>query len=163
VADLAGAPCKTLYASTWRPDWAEYKGDTDGMVMMQFENGARGIYEGSSATAVGLNDWYREYVRVDCEFGTAILNSREIEIFRRTNLKRQRSREGQGQKIALMEQPKWLNVWLIDQFARWREGGPAMETAVDANVQAAALIFASIESTRSGKPIEVQDYIKSFG
>ena len=72
-------------------------------------------------------------------------------------------REGQGQRVALIEQPKWLNVWLIDQFVRWREGGPAMETAVDANLQAAALIFASIESKRSGKPIEVQDYIRSFG
>ena len=163
VADLAGAPCTTLYANTWRPPWAEYQGDTDGMVMMQFENGVRGIYEGSSSTAVGLNDWYREYVRVDCELGTAIMNSREIEVFRRLPIKRQRQREGQGQRVALIEQPKWLNVWLIDQFVRWREGGPAMETAVDANLQAAALIFASIESKRSGKPIEVQDYIRSFG
>jgi predicted dehydrogenase len=163
VADLAGAPCKTLYASTWKPAWAEYQGDTDGIVMMQFANGARGVYEGSSCTAVGLNDWYREYVRVDCEFGTAIMNSREIEVFRRLDIKRQRHREGQGQKIPLLEQSKWLNVWLIDQFTRWRAGGPAMETAVDANLQAAALIFASIESARSGKPIEVQDYIGSFG
>ena len=163
MADLAGAPCKTLYASTWRPDWAEYEGDTDGIVMMQFANGAHGVYEGSSSTAVGLNDWYREYVRVDCELGTAIMNSREIEVFRRLDLKRQRHREGQGQKIPLIEQPKWLNVWLIDQFVRWREGGTAMETAVDANLQAAALIFASIESKRTGKPIEVQEYIRSFG
>ncbi len=32
-----------------------------------------------------------------------------------------------------------------------------MEMAVDANIQAAALIFASIESKRTGKPIQMQD------
>jgi predicted dehydrogenase len=49
VADLAGARCQTIYASTWKPSWAEYAGDTDGIVVMTFENGARGIYEGSPA------------------------------------------------------------------------------------------------------------------
>jgi predicted dehydrogenase len=159
VADLAGAKCKTLFASTWKPAWAEYSGDTDGMVMMIFENGVRGIYEGSSSTAVGLNDWYNEYVRVDGEEGTAILNSREIEVFTRQGLKRQKSREGHGQKVPLIAQPKWLNTWLIEKFCQWLDGGEPMETNVQANVQASALIFASIESQRTGKPIEVQAFI----
>ena len=30
IADLAGARCETLYATTWKPAWAEYAGDTDG-------------------------------------------------------------------------------------------------------------------------------------
>ena len=47
VADLAGARCDTLFASTWKPDWAEYAGDTDGVVTMVFENGVRAVYEGS--------------------------------------------------------------------------------------------------------------------
>ena len=38
---------------------------------MKFTNGVRGVYEGSSSAAVGLNDWMKEYIRVDCEFGTA--------------------------------------------------------------------------------------------
>lgn len=163
VADYAGAPCTALTANTWKPDWAEYAGDTDGIVMMTFENGVRGVYEGSSSAAVGLNDWMKEYVRVDCELGTAILNSREIEIFSRSDLTRQRCREGQGQKIQLLTQDKWLNTWLIEKFCRWLDGGPEMETNVEANLQAAALIFAGIESARSGRTIAVQDYIRSFG
>jgi predicted dehydrogenase len=162
IADFAGAPCQTLTASTWRPDWAKYNGDTDGVVMMTFLNGVRGIYEGSSSSAVGLNDWSKEYVRVDCEFGTAILNNREIEIFTRSDLIRQRSREGQGQKIQLITQPKWLNTWLIEKFCQWLDGGPEMETRVENNLHAAALIFAGIESSRKGETIDVQAYIKSF-
>jgi predicted dehydrogenase len=159
VADLAGAPCKTIYASTWKPDWARYEGDTDGIVMMTFENGVRGIYEGSSTTAVGLNDWTREYVRVDCELGTAILNSREIEVFARNDLPRQRSREGEGQKIPLLTQGKWLNTWLIEQFAQWLDGGPEMETNVAANVHASALVFGGIESARTGRAIDLAEYM----
>ena len=101
VADLAGAPARRFTPARGNRTGREYAGDTDGIVMMTFENGVRGIYEGSSSHAVGLNDWMREYIRVDCELGTAILNSREIEVFTRSDLVRQRSREGQGQKIQL--------------------------------------------------------------
>jgi predicted dehydrogenase len=163
VADLAGGKCDTLFASTWKPDWAEYAGDTDGIVTMVFDNGVRAVYEGSSSTAVGLNDWYQEYVRVDCEFGTAILNHREIELFTRQDLPRQKHREGTGQKVPLLVQPKWINIWLIEKFAQWRDGGSPMETEVQANVQASALVFGSIESARTNSLVKVQDYIASFG
>jgi predicted dehydrogenase len=163
IADLAGAECQMLTATTWKPEWAKYAGDTDGVVLMTFLNGVRGVYEGSSSAAVGLNDWTREYIRVDCEFGTAILNSREIEVFVRNDLDRQRSREGQGQKVQLITQPKWLNTWLIEKFCRWLDGGQAMETHVEANLHAAALVFAGIESARQCKTINVQEYIRSFG
>ena len=161
VADFAGAPCETIYASTWKPDFAEYAGDTDGIVVMTFANGVRGVYEGSSTTAVGLNDWTREYVRVDGETGTAILNSREIELFSRADLPRQRSREGRGQKIDLLVQPKWLNTWLIEQFVNWLDGGPEMETNVAANVHASALVFGGIESARTGQAVRIAEFIEA--
>jgi len=161
IADLAGAGCETLYASTWKPAWAEYQGDTDGVAVMTFENGVRGVYEASATTAVGLNDWTREYVRVDCELGTAILNNREIEIFTRMDLVRQRCREGHGQKIQLMTQPKWLNTWLIEKFCRWLDGHAEMETNVEANIHAAALIFAGIESQRIGQVVHVPKFIRA--
>ncbi len=163
MADFAGANCETLYASTWKPSWAEYAGDTDAVITMVYENGVRGTYEGTCAHAVGLNFFYKEYFRVDCENGTAILNHRDIEVFTRQDIWRQQHREGHGQKIELMVQPKWINTWLIEKFASWREGGPAMETEVQANLQGSALVFAAIESTRRGAPVRVQDFIRSFG
>ena len=163
IADLAGARCDTIHANTWQPPWAEYKGHTDGIVTMQFGNGVRAVYEGSVSHAVGLNTFYKEYIRVDGEHGTAVLNHRELEVFARQDLWRQQHREGQGQKVALLTQAKWINHWLIEQFARWREGGLPMETRVEDNVQASALVFGAIESQRSGQPVKVQDYIASFG
>ena len=76
---------------------------------------------------------------------------------------RQKHREGTGQKVPLLVQPKWINIWLIEKFAQWRDGGPPMETEVQANVQASALVFGSIESARTNSLVKVQDYIASFG
>ena len=161
IADLAGARCETLYASTWRPRWAEYEGDTDGIVAMTFGNGVRAVYEGSVSHPVGLNTFYKEYIRVDGERGCAILNHRDVEVFMRQDFWRQQHREGQGQKIAPLVQPKWINHWLIEKFARWRDGGEPMETRVEENVQASALVFAAIESSRSGAPVSVQSLVEA--
>lgn len=163
IADLAGARCATLMASTWKPSWAEYAGDTDGVVVMVFENGVRAVYEGSVSHAVGLNTFYKEYIRVDGERGTAVLNHREIEVFTRQDFWRQQHREGQGQKISLLAQPKWINNWLVELFAKWREGGPEMETNAEANLQSAALVFGAVHSQRTGGIVKIQDYIASFG
>jgi predicted dehydrogenase len=156
IADLAGARCRTLYASTWKPAWAEYRGDTDGIVAMTFDNGVRAVYEGSVSHPVGLNTFYKEYIRVDGERGSAILAHRDVEVFMRQDFWRQQHREGQGQKIAPLVQPKWINHWLVEQFARWRDGGSPMETRVEETVQASALVFAAIESSRTGAPVDVQ-------
>ena len=81
VADLAGAPlqdplCQHLEARLGGIR-RRHRRHRDDAVR---ERRARRL-RGRSSTAVGLNDWYSEYVRVDCELGTAILNSREIEVF----------------------------------------------------------------------------------
>ena len=62
-----------------------------------------------------------------------------------------------------MIQPKWINNWLIELFAKWRAGGPPVETQVASNLQASALVFGAIESQRAGAPVKVQDFIASFG
>ena len=163
IADLAGAPCRTVYASTWRPAWAEYRGDTDGVVAMTFENGVRAVYEGSCAHSVGLNTFYKEYIRVDGELGTAILNARDVEVFRRQGFWRQQHREGQGQKVPLLAQPKWINNWLIELFANWRGGGEPFGTEVERNLLSAALMFAAIESSRTGAAVDVPAFLSRHG
>ncbi|MBB5538852.1 Gfo/Idh/MocA family protein [Rhizobium giardinii] len=163
IADLAGAPCTSIYARTWKPQWAEYKGDTDVIVVMDFANGSHGVYEGSSTQATGLNSWCSEYFRVEAAFGTAILDHREIEVFHRDpNRIKQLSRHGKGQKVQLLPGVKWENALLIEQFCHWLDGGPPMPTNVEDNLQSVALVFAAIESARLGQPVKVQEFLQSF-
>ena len=65
LADMAGAKCDTIYAQTWNPAWGEFKGDSQGLVMMHFENGVRAVYEGAKTNAVSLHWWGQEYIRAE--------------------------------------------------------------------------------------------------
>ncbi len=158
IADLAGSNCDTLYAQTWNPLWGEYGSGSQGHVMMTFENGVRAIYEGAKTNACGFNGWAKEYVRAECEHETLIMDNRRIERF--PYQPKQYSREGQGEEINLLEQSKWRNEWLIAQFLDWLDGGPPMATNVEDNLQSVALIFAAIESNRSGQPVKVQEFLR---
>jgi predicted dehydrogenase len=161
LADMAGAKCDTIYAQTWNPPWGDFAGDSQALVTMYFENGTRAFYEGAKTNAVSLNGWGQEYIRAECEGGTLIMGNREIERFvYDPTQKNRRAREGEGEKVPLIEQPKWANAWLIEKFVRWLDGGEPMETNVEDNLQSVALIFAAIESSRTGMPVKVQEFLK---
>ena len=160
LADLAGARCDTIYAQTWNPAWGEYKGDSQALVTMVFENSSRAFFEGASTNAVGLKDWEQETIRAECELGTLVLNARRLERFPYDATKQRASTvEGEGEEIPLLDRSKWKNAWLIEQFANWLCGGEAMETNIEDNLQSAALIFAAIESSRTGQPVKVQELL----
>ena len=160
LADLAGAPCETLYAQTWNPPWGEFAGDSQALVTMHFDNGARAVYEGAKTNAVGLNGWGQEYIRAECEKATLILNRRRLELFPYDPAGQWADkREGEGEVIPLSEQRKWSNAWLIEKFVRWLDGGEPMETNVEDNLQSVALVFAAIESSRTGRPVKVQSFL----
>jgi predicted dehydrogenase len=160
LADMAGARCETIYAQTWNPAWGEYAGDSQGLVIMNMANGARAFYEGANTNAVGLNCWGEEYVRAECERATLILSNQHLERFDYDpSRRRAKAQRGEGTKIPLIVQPKWANTWLVEQFVHWLDGDQPMETNVRDNLQAVALIFAAIESSRTGQPVRVQELL----
>jgi predicted dehydrogenase len=69
-------------------------------------------------------------------------------------------REGEGEVKPLLQQPKWANTWLVEKFVRWLDGGEPMETNVEDNLQSVALIFAAIQSSRTGQPVRVQEFLE---
>ena len=160
LADMAGARCETLYANTWNPTWSEFDGDSQGLVMMHFENGVKALYEGAKSNGVGLNGWGNEYIRAECEGATLILNQRRLKRFSHDPSEAQDNLlDGQGEEIPLLQQAEWRNIWLIHQFVRWLDGGEPMATNVDDNLQSVAMIFGAIESSRTGQPIQVQELL----
>jgi predicted dehydrogenase len=162
LADLAGAKCDTLYAQTWNPRWGEFAGDSQGLVMMSFENGVRATYEGAECNAVALNGWAQEYVRAECENATYVMDHRRVEVFPHDpGPGRKAAQEQHGDVVIAEERDGWSHRWLVQQFCDWVQGGPQMETNVQDNLQSVALIFAAIESSRTGQPIKVQEYLQA--
>jgi predicted dehydrogenase len=164
LADLAarvpGQRCQTLYAQTWQPPWGEFAGDAQALVTMQIEGGTRAFYEGAKTNAVGLNGWGQEYIRAECEKATLILSHGQIERFDYDpSRNKSQVQEGEGVSVPLLEQGKWANAWLVERFVRWLDGGEPIETNVEDNLQSVALIFAAIESSRTGQPVQVQEFL----
>ena len=162
LAAMGGADCRTIYAHTWNPGWGVYGGDSQALVTMQLDNGVRAFYEGAKTNAVGLNGWGHEYLRAECESATLIMDHREIERFGHDREAGSvHTRHGAGEAVPLLQQRKWRDAWLVEQFAQWLDGGEPMETHVEANLQSVAMIFAAIESCRTGGPVDVQGFLSA--
>lgn len=163
LATLAGAPCRSVYANGWRPEWAEFAGNSDAVVVFEFENGVRSTYVGSVSSAVGLAHMPGEEYRADGRDGIASLRQREIEVFRRIELppgQRNVARPGKGMEVPLLAGAKWAHSLLIERFVAWLDGGAALETEVEANLTSNALIFAAIESSRTGAVVNFRQFLK---
>lgn len=159
LADMAGDCCDTIYAQTWNPNWGEFAGDSQGLVIMHMQNNTRAFYEGAKTNAVGLNGWGQEYIRAECQDATLVMSHRKVEAFPFNATKRTYVQPGEGQEIPLLQQSKWANTWLIEKYVNWLNGGEPMETNVEDNLQSIALIFAAIQSSRTGQPVKVQEML----
>ncbi len=108
-----------------------------------------------------MNGWTNEYVRAECRDATVILDRRYIEYFPyNPEAKWASKRPNEGLALPLREQSKWANSWLIEKFVDWLQGGQPMETNVWDNLQSVALIYAAIESARTGQPVAVQRFLE---
>lgn len=151
---LAG-DAKSVFTRSWNPPWGEYAGDSTALITLEMLNGAHAFYEGAKANAATMNGWTNEYVRAECESGTAILDRRNVSVLRGGAWDMPVSED-----VPLLEQPAWMNPWLAELFIDWVNGGPPMPTHLDDNMQCAALLFAAIESAHSGQPVDVQAFLQ---
>jgi predicted dehydrogenase len=159
LADMGGAKCDTLYAQTWNPKWGEFAGDSQALVTMHLENGVRAFYEGAKTNAALLNGWSHEYIRAETEKSTLILDNRELTAHTIKPSGEIRP-EPITSTIDLREQKYWRDTWITKQFCDWLDGGNPPPTNVEDNLQSIALIFAAIESSRSGQPAKVQELLQ---
>jgi len=155
MRELTGANAATVYARTWNPPWSEFAGDCQALITIEMTNGVRVLYEGAKANASELNGWSMDYWRAECELATVELDGRRLRTFA--------GNRGSGittEELPLDTRTAWGNAWLAEQFVDWLNGGDAPPTTIDDNIQCAALLFAAIDSARTGQPVEVQEFLR---
>jgi predicted dehydrogenase len=149
---IAGSNARRVYAATWNPPWGEYAGDSTALVTIEMDNGVHCFYEGAKANASSLNGWTRDYIRAECELATLELSHRRLRAVT----------SGPDGVLTEEELPlrtdrdAWLNEAIAEDFCRWLRGGPPPATRREDNLQCAALLFAALESARTGRPVDVQ-------
>lgn len=152
---LTGADVKTVYAQTWNPPWGEYAGDSTGFIVLEMTNGVRCLYEGAKANASSMNGWTQDYLRAECRDGTLELDRQRLRV-----LRGEAWTPPVAEDLPLLAGDVWMNSLLAEQFVGWLNGGSAPVTTIDDNIQCCAVLFAAIESARTGQPVEVQAFLQ---
>ncbi len=153
---LAGANAATIYARSWNPDWGEYAGDSTALVIIEMDNGVRVLYEGAKANAATVNGWGNDYIRAECEHGTLELDSRRLRLLRGGPWEPPEIRE-----LPLLAGEVWRNATLAEMFCDWVDGRRNDHpTNVADNLQTTAMVFAAIESARTGTSVDVQEFLR---
>lgn len=153
---LSGSNAKTVYTTSWNPQWSEFEGDSNALIVMEMENGVKCFYEGAKANASTLNGWTNEYFRAECEHGTLEIDKRKLQF-----LSNNCGAKPIAKELPLDKQDVWKNPWLAELFCKWLNGGPIPANSLDDNINCAALLFAAIESAKTKQIINVKDFLEA--
>ena len=155
IRSLTGSDAKTVYTQSWNPGWAQFTDHSTALVSMEMVNGVRAFFEGSKSNATKLNGWENDYFRAECELATLELDHREITVKSHLGFPYPSS-----SSIPLLNQKSWTHPWLMEQFIHWINGGESAPNSLEDNIQCTALQFAAIESGKSGRVIDVQEFLE---
>jgi predicted dehydrogenase len=155
LRNLSGADCARMTALEWNPPWSTSKGEFCTLCLMHMTNDARATYEGNATAAGEQNSWRQESYRAECEGGSVSVGLDEIVRIHR----HQRGRDVVTEEVPAVQVPREGHAWIVAEFLDWLDGGPAPATVLEDNMRSAAMIFAAIESARSGHMVDVQDMV----
>jgi predicted dehydrogenase len=157
LRNLAGGEAKYVYASSWTAPWSTHRGGTNASVSIEMANGIHCIHETSSSAGSTMNPPGQEYLRAELEKGTLELDRRQLNLITGGTAEAPRRQE-----IPIEDRPLWGNLWIAEIFCQWlRGGGPPPPTLLADHIHSASLYFAAEESAKTGKVINVPDYLKS--
>jgi predicted dehydrogenase len=131
IRSLTGSDARTVHAVTWNPEWSEFSGDAQALVLLEMVNGVKAVYEGAMTNATFLNNWCDEYFRAECEGGTLVLDHRKL--LSMSDLEGERKEV----ELPLDEQEFWLDRWIVQMFLDWLDGGEPPPCSLEDNIQCA--------------------------
>ncbi|HHY83332.1 MAG TPA: Gfo/Idh/MocA family oxidoreductase [Clostridiales bacterium] len=145
---LSGADAVSVYCHEYNPSWSYYKGDISAVVIFEMSNGAVFSYHGSWA-APGFNTSWNCNWRAVGSKGTALWNGgweSQAEVYRNGEFVRVEPKFTWDH--TLENQPACLAA----MFKALKEGYEA-ETICTDNIKSIEMVFAAIESSRTGKKV----------
>lgn len=159
IRAFTGSDAEEVYADAWNVDWEHYdKGCASAFVQMKMENGMRAFLEYSFGGAYSYNGWTNEYFRAECEQASVELDNRRIVARSMPSFP-----EAEETELALSEGEHWKHDLIIRQFIGWLDGGPAPDVNIDDSIQAMGMLYAVVESCKTGRPVNVKQFMKECG
>ena len=157
IRGLSGSNAKTVYAKGWTHPMEGYGAGPGVFVILEMENGVHAQLEECFANAHSMDGWSDEYFRAECDYGTIIADHRQITVKNDLGWPYPSYSE-----YPLIEQDYWDHALVIHDFVKWLDGGPVPTTCLEDSVQNCALTYATVESAKTGQPVNVQEYLKKY-
>lgn len=155
IRNLTNSNCETIIGYGWNPAWSSFRGNPNGLFLMQMEDGIKAIYEGNSLESGITNNWFHEYYRVQCEKGVASVGRDQVvRIYRRGNSGHQIIEE-----VPLVDVQLRGHHAILSEFLHWLDGEKPVETELQDNIYSAAMVFAAIASVNDGEVKNALDYL----
>lgn len=148
---LLGADPVSLWAQGWNPDWSWYKGDASTTVFVEMrlrgEGPARTVrvtYTGSWCANGGETPWNGEW-KVLCDDGCARMVGDRVAVQRR---------DGKPwDEVAAVKLERGGQDWLLHEFVSAVREGRAPETSAEDNLRSIEMVFAAVESMKTGRVV----------
>ncbi|HUS81591.1 MAG TPA: Gfo/Idh/MocA family oxidoreductase [Armatimonadota bacterium] len=147
LRNLTGGDCEVFFGFGWIPPWADFKGECQGLYVMQMSNATYSFYEGSLTCEGIQNGWHKEYYRAECEEGAVIVdNDNVVRIIRVDGedeiVEQATDLPGEGEAIVL-------------EFLDYLQTGEPTQTCLADNIKSVGMVFAAIRCHETGMPVNV--------
>jgi len=139
----------SIYCETWRPEWSWFKGDPCATVLIRMENGICLTYTGSWVSLGWETTWDGDW-RIECSRGGIHWNGK-------IKLKLKDSVNELTERFVSM--PLEDRAYSLYEFAEAIINDREPETSGKDNLKSLAMVFASLDSARSGKPVLIDEYL----
>jgi len=152
LRNLAGADCEEIFGYGWIPPWADFRGDCNGLYVMNMTNDSRAFYEGSCTTEGYENSWHKEYYRAECERGAVVVDADNV-------VKIHRIDDEEPQTVEQPADAPEEGQAIVNEFLAYLQTGEPSPTAIADNTKSVGMVFAAIECDRTGRPVKVQEML----
>ncbi|MDL2233735.1 Gfo/Idh/MocA family oxidoreductase [Ruminococcaceae bacterium OttesenSCG-928-L11] len=159
IRAFSGANAEEVYARAWSFEPGDDRGGgSTAFAYAQMENGVMASLEYGFGGAYSHNGWGREYFRAECVNACVELDNQKLVA---------KSHEGypipEYAEIPLLEGDCWEHDLIMRQFLGWMDGGAAPDVTIDDSIHAMGMLFAVVESHRTGKPVRVKPFMEAHG
>ncbi len=159
IRHLTGRNCASIYARSFHPYWSWFGGNPAASVLLSMEGGVEVAYSGSWVSRGQETTWGGKW-RIVGEKGAIHWDGPESSLV--TGRPEDNPRDPQLTTSALA--PATLEhiefAWSLYELKGAIEENRTPLTGIDDNIQSFAMAMAAIESARSGKPVDVQAFLR---
>ncbi len=144
---LTGREPISVYATTWQPPWSWFEDDPCVAAIFELEGGLKAVYEGTWVTR-GRETTWDGYWRVECSGAVIELRSEHVHVI-------PAGHPDEDAEVELAQETGSGQSAVLEEFQRAVAEGREPETSGRENLTTLAMGFAAMESSRTGRPVEI--------